>query len=134
MEDMRGIAPKKKGLGRGLGALIPSAETPKIEKRIFFYVGIEEISPNPFQPRKKVKDAAIDQLAESVKEKGIIQPLQKMHILIQFPHILHQDVKFDLRDAVLMLADGFTLFIDGLEQPPDLLPDDLFIHGIIVFR
>lgn len=75
MEDMRGLAPKKKGLGRGLGALIPSAETPKIEKRIFFYVGIEEISPNPFQPRKKVKDAAIDQLAESVKEKGIIQPL-----------------------------------------------------------
>jgi ParB family transcriptional regulator, chromosome partitioning protein len=75
MEDMRGPAPKKKGLGRGLGALIPSAETPKMEKRVFFYVGVEEIRPNPFQPRKKVKDAAIDQLAESIKEKGIIQPL-----------------------------------------------------------
>lgn len=38
-------------------------------------VGIEEIRPNPLQPRKKVKDAAIDQLADSIKEKGIIQPL-----------------------------------------------------------
>jgi ParB family chromosome partitioning protein len=38
-------------------------------------VGIEEIRPNPFQPRKKVKEASIDQLAESIKEKGIIQPL-----------------------------------------------------------
>ncbi len=75
MEDIRGLSPKKKGLGRGLGALIPSAETPNMEKRVFFYIGIEEISPNPFQPRKKVKEASIDQLAESVKEKGIIQPL-----------------------------------------------------------
>jgi len=75
MENISSLAPKKKGLGRGLGALIPSVESPKMEKRVFFYIGIEEIRPNPFQPRKKVKEAAIDQLAESVKEKGIIQPL-----------------------------------------------------------
>ncbi len=66
---------KKKGLGRGLGALFPSVETPKLENRSFLFVGIEEVRPNPFQPRKKVKDADIDQLAESIKEKGIIQPL-----------------------------------------------------------
>jgi ParB family chromosome partitioning protein len=75
MDDGKTFNPKKKGLGRGLGALIPSAELPKTEKRTFFYVGIEEIRPNPFQPRKKVKEASIDQLAESIKEKGIIQPL-----------------------------------------------------------
>jgi ParB family transcriptional regulator, chromosome partitioning protein len=75
MENFQGLSPKKKGLGRGLGALIPTAESPKPDKRIFFFVGIEEITPNPFQPRKKIKEAAIDQLADSIREKGIIQPL-----------------------------------------------------------
>ncbi|MBI5603922.1 MAG: ParB/RepB/Spo0J family partition protein [Deltaproteobacteria bacterium] len=75
MDDGRVFGPKKRGLGRGLGALIPTVETPKGEKRSFFYVGIEEVQPNPLQPRKKVKEASIDQLAESIKEKGIIQPL-----------------------------------------------------------
>jgi ParB family transcriptional regulator, chromosome partitioning protein len=75
MDDNRILSPKKKGLGRGFGALIPSAEPLKTEKRHFFYAGIEEVQPNPYQPRKKVREAAIDQLAESIKEKGIIQPL-----------------------------------------------------------
>lgn len=75
MDHFQGLSPKKKGLGRGLGALIPNAESSKPDKRIFFFVGIEEISPNPYQPRKRIKEAAIDQLAESIKEKGIIQPL-----------------------------------------------------------
>lgn len=75
MDDVRTFNPKKKGLGRGLGALIPPAEPVKTEKRVFFYAGIEEVKPNPFQPRKKVREASIDQLAESIKEKGIIQPL-----------------------------------------------------------
>jgi len=75
MEEIRMQHIKKKGLGRGLGALIPSVEAPKPENRPFLFVGIEEIRPNPFQPRKKVKEADIDQLAESIKEKGIIQPL-----------------------------------------------------------
>jgi ParB family chromosome partitioning protein len=75
MDEGKTFSPKKKGLGQGLGALIPAVEVPKTEKRTFFYVGIEEIRPNPFQPRKKAKEASIDQLAESIKEKGIIQPL-----------------------------------------------------------
>ncbi len=75
MDDGRSLSPKKKGLGRGFGALIPPAEPLKTEKRHFFYAGIEEVQPNPYQPRKKVREAFIDQLAESIKEKGIIQPL-----------------------------------------------------------
>jgi ParB family transcriptional regulator, chromosome partitioning protein len=75
MEENKMLSLKKKGLGRGLGALIPSGETNKTENRAFLFVGIEEVRPNPFQPRKKVKEAAIEELAESIKEKGIIQPL-----------------------------------------------------------
>lgn len=75
MEENKMFALKKKGLGRGLGALIPSVEPKKAENRPFLFVGIEEVRPNPFQPRKKVKEAAIEELAESIKEQGIIQPL-----------------------------------------------------------
>ena len=76
MEENKTLAlNKKKGLGRGLGALIPSSEPIKSDKRPFLFIGIEEVRPNPFQPRKKVKEAAIEELAESIKEKGIIQPL-----------------------------------------------------------
>lgn len=75
MDENRIQSIKKKGLGRGLGALIPSMESSRPEGRHFLFVGIEEVRPNPFQPRKRVKDADIDQLSESIKEKGIIQPL-----------------------------------------------------------
>ena len=75
MEESKSISLKKKGLGRGLGALIPSREHHESQPRTFLSVGIEEISPNPLQPRKKIKNGSIDQLAESIKENGIIQPL-----------------------------------------------------------
>lgn len=67
---------QKRGLGKGLGALIPQAQpAPEIRKRTFLLVGIEEIRPNPWQPRKKVGSAAIEQLTDSIREHGIIQPL-----------------------------------------------------------
>ena len=67
---------QKRGLGKGLGALIPQAQpAQEIKKRTFMLLGIEEIRPNPWQPRKKVGSAAIEQLAESIREHGIIQPL-----------------------------------------------------------
>jgi ParB family chromosome partitioning protein len=75
MDKGKMASPKKKGLGRGLGALIAPVEPLKTEKRHFFYIGIEEVQPNPFQPRKKVREASIEELADSIKEKGIIQPL-----------------------------------------------------------
>ena len=67
---------QKRGLGKGLGALIPQAQPAvEVSKRSFLLVGIEEIRPNPRQPRKKPGSAAIDQLAESIRLHGIIQPL-----------------------------------------------------------
>ena len=66
---------KKKGLGKGLGALIPDADLLTRSGDQFFYCEIEEISPNPFQPRQNVRDQAFEQLVESVRERGILQPL-----------------------------------------------------------
>lgn len=75
------MSTQKKALGRGLGALIPSrptAETPAptvVAGPGLANVAIDQISPNPYQPRKTFNDASIEELARSVREHGIIQPL-----------------------------------------------------------
>lgn len=62
----------KKGLGKGLGALIASAEAEDAGVRD---VKITDIEPNSGQPRKHFNDEKLEQLAESIKKHGIIQPL-----------------------------------------------------------
>jgi len=66
---------KKKGLGKGLGALIPDADILARSGDQFFYCDIEEIAPNPYQPRQNIRDKAFLELVESVRQKGILQPL-----------------------------------------------------------
>ena len=66
---------KKKGLGRGLGALIPDADLLAASSDQFFYCGLEEITPNPYQPRQNIRDKAFAELVESIRERGIQQPL-----------------------------------------------------------
>ena len=64
---------QKKGLGKGLGALIPGAEEAKDSPA--FQVGVDKIHPNPRQPRRLFDESRIDELAASVEQKGVIQPL-----------------------------------------------------------
>ena len=65
-------APKRKGLGRGFGALIPQAPPPKAVERT---LPLDEITPNPWQPRVHFDEAKIHEMAESIGEHGIIEPL-----------------------------------------------------------
>jgi ParB family transcriptional regulator, chromosome partitioning protein len=77
------MSTQKKALGRGIGALIPSRPAPAPEPAApaapactgLAEVPIEQISPNPYQPRRTFNDASIEELARSVREHGIIQPL-----------------------------------------------------------
>lgn len=62
----------KRGLGRGLGALLSSAPT---ELDTLLEVGVEEIEPNPNQPRKVFNTNALDELTASIKASGMIQPV-----------------------------------------------------------
>ena len=74
-------------LGRGLASLIPKKENKLADfakedfassgsdKESVFYVEIEKIKPNPHQPRKNFAEEALQELADSIKEYGIIQPL-----------------------------------------------------------
>jgi ParB family chromosome partitioning protein len=67
--------PKKQVLGRGLDALIPDMETADLGPTSFFYCDIDAIRPNPYQPRQTFAKEELRGLAESIKEKGVIQPL-----------------------------------------------------------
>jgi ParB family chromosome partitioning protein len=69
----REMATKRVALGKGLGALLP--EFGQAESKAIFYCGIEEIIPNRSQPRKHFDESKLQELAESIKEKGILEPL-----------------------------------------------------------
>ena len=67
---------RKNALGRGLGALIDDADKEKLEKlERITEVAIDKISVNPFQPRSNFDEEALQDLASSVRELGIIQPI-----------------------------------------------------------
>lgn len=75
-------AQKNRGLGRGLSALMADVavdEAPKgatvDPRRADMMVPIEKIQPNPEQPRRTFSQEHLDDLAASIKEKGVIQPL-----------------------------------------------------------
>ena len=77
---MIGKGGKSRGLGRGLSALMadvaPSSEStdqspPVVEQT----VPIEKLVPNPDQPRRQFDQDDLNDLAASIREKGIIQPL-----------------------------------------------------------
>lgn len=62
-----------KGLGKGLNALFNTdgvVAGEKVEK-----IPVRDIKPNPYQPRKEFKKEALEELAESIKEHGVLQPV-----------------------------------------------------------
>jgi ParB family chromosome partitioning protein len=76
------VAQKRKTLGRGLASLIPEAarvdsESPRaaLASAAVVQIPVEEIRANPLQPRRHFDAAAIEELASSIREQGVIQPL-----------------------------------------------------------
>ena len=70
---------QKKGLGRGLSALIPGAPESATVETTFSsspkQVAVDRITTSPFQPRRTFDEAKIAELASSIRNQGIIQPL-----------------------------------------------------------
>ncbi len=62
---------KRRVLGRGLSALLPRPETASF----FLQVELERIRPNPFQPRIRMDSARLQELADSITENGVLQPI-----------------------------------------------------------
>ncbi len=64
----------KKALGRGLGALLATPEN-EISDHHILEIPLSEIEPNPLQPRKTFDPEKLQELADSIREKGLIQPI-----------------------------------------------------------
>ena len=64
---------KRPALGKGLSALIPDVPEPRASSSI--EVDIDRLVPNSFQPRAHVDDSNLDDLAQSIRSNGIIQPI-----------------------------------------------------------
>lgn len=60
-------------LGKGISALIPEKQSEKEDKIINVQIG--QIKPNPFQPREGFDNQGMEDLIQSIKEKGVIQPI-----------------------------------------------------------
>lgn len=67
--------PPKHSLGKGLGAMFPDLLNHIGDKPAFVLCGIEELTPNRFQPRRAFNDTDQRELVASVKKSGIIQPI-----------------------------------------------------------
>ncbi|MHB1131235.1 MAG: ParB/RepB/Spo0J family partition protein [Chloroflexota bacterium] len=91
----------KGGLGRGLGALIPGSTANASNE-----IDIDAIVPNPWQPRHGAETAAIEELAESIREHGLLQPL----VVTMLPQGGYQLIAGERRWHAARLA--------GLEQVP----------------
>lgn len=68
------MASKQKGLGRGLGALIDDFSVPAAQEQITV-LPLQKIEPNPKQPRRTFDPDALQSLADSIAEHGVVQPL-----------------------------------------------------------
>lgn len=70
-------SPKKKALGRGLGSLIQEAQTEAAASNndAANMVSLSEIHPNPNQPRTHFNETELEELSESIRAHGVLQPL-----------------------------------------------------------
>lgn len=66
---------KRQALGRGLGALIPTKDTPAAAPGPDTTAPVAAIRPNPWQPRTTFADGPLRELADSIRQRGILQPL-----------------------------------------------------------
>lgn len=78
---MNNTDPKRRHLGRGLSALFGEQEETEVDMRAAVAAGkvatfpVDLLAPSPFQPRQHFDEAALNELAKSIAEKGIVQPL-----------------------------------------------------------
>ena len=81
MSTAKGAPQKKRGLGRGLEALLGpkgAAQAPALEATpadTLRHLPVDALSPGKYQPRKTMDEAKLDELAESIKAQGVIQPI-----------------------------------------------------------
>lgn len=68
-------SPKRRGLGRGLGALLPGAEMPPMAAERLSDIPLVLLTANPFQPRQQTDAQELAALTDSIRKHGVLQPI-----------------------------------------------------------
>ena len=66
---------RPKGLGRGLDALLAGGDEPTISTDALRMIGVDRVRPGKYQPRTRMDEASLDELADSIREQGVMQPI-----------------------------------------------------------
>jgi ParB family chromosome partitioning protein len=121
---------KRPALGRGLGALIPGGSPS--ERKGVMNLGIEEIQPHKGQPRRHFDDVHIEELAESIRSKGVLLPLivrrsSEGYVLVAGERRWRAAQKAGLRELPVMVREvsekeAFELALIENIQREDLNP------------
>jgi ParB family transcriptional regulator, chromosome partitioning protein len=69
------VAEARRGMGRGLAAILAVSDEGVDERPELRELSVELIAPNPSQPRRRFDDDTLDALADSVRERGLLQPI-----------------------------------------------------------
>jgi len=117
------MAQKTRGLGRGLSALMADVETAETAapRRADQMMPVDQIVPNPDQPRRTFTTEQMEELAASIKEKGVIQPLIVRAIAGGQYEIVAGERRW--RAAQLAHKIGAKLLLDGCQAARRLAID-----------
>lgn len=73
---------KSGGLGRGLGSILPDIDMEAVKPvaDTISMVPLDKVTSNPFQPRKEFDETALEELAQSIRQQGVITPITVRHM------------------------------------------------------
>jgi ParB family chromosome partitioning protein len=111
---------KPKGLGRGLDALLEPSSSAAPDAGAPMLLALDSLAPGPYQPRTRMDEGALYELAESIKAQGIIQPILVRHLQKSTSNAINSGANYEIiagerRFRAARLA--------GLTQVPVLVRD-----------
>src|ERR1700746_1644969 len=66
---------RPKGLGRGLDALLAGVDEPAPSGETLRMIAVDRVGPGKYQPRSRMDEASLAELADSIREQGVMQPI-----------------------------------------------------------
>lgn len=113
---------KRKALGKGLSALLPDPE-PSAEPQA--EVAVDQLDPNPFQPRVAIREEQLAELIASVRENGIVQP-----ILVRRHHDRYQIIAGERRWRAAQRLGLRTVPVTVRDVPDDRLLELAIVENV----
>jgi ParB family transcriptional regulator, chromosome partitioning protein len=110
----------KKALGRGLGALLPDDSDQKQTAGRIEFIKVSRISPNPFQPRENFDPETLQELGNSIREKGVVQPVTVRMLGDGYQLIAGERRLRAVRDLGLLEIPAYILDVSSDEEMLEL--------------